>query len=621
MASDKKPKAADINAELKSWDVTDPLKAAVFADRLEEADWFHGVENRYGTNPTLALLRAGVPVHVARHPKSGKVVAWPVEMSKRSSRWPRASGRHEWVHGPHSSVEIAHPLHEGGSFHLYPGRETRPTREAALRIARSAAFHDIRNVDEHLVIGKGGPVRILHRKGETGATTTELDPHDYFTAAIGRSHKTLDDALTHAARLAHPVAEEGEHGVYQRTDGKYTLVRHRPPLHGNQTVSDNHETPEAALASIPHRMSRQRTVPLDDDQAALVAAHGRKKRPTAPLLALADWMMEKHSDAPAGKWAAHVLTHPKAKVVYKGKSGYLGKGNTVSVQPVAHDEGYVPASHGIGRGVWHRLDIQHPLHSMTVYAPIGSRQELGEMVDDLVHPDRKAAANTLADEWAAMYGLPDAPPVKLSRNPHDWTHLGPYNDWVQENGGYHDDESQNAVNAHLWDGAPKPHIAVHPDSGKPVAWVDAHPSLIDSPAAHEARIGTATAGLDFYHGPGGVYSTRRRAATGRYSVLRHGDDAWGIAPHGVGGREVGAAAFSSHEEAARQLIATRAVAKRIASRLAFPKNLPHRMARVQAPAGGAVVNNTYSEGGKFLAEPLKRIRDVTAKLKRLRVSS
>lgn len=41
-----------------------------------------------------------------------------------------------------------------------------------------------------------------------------------------------------------------------------------------------------------------------------------------------------------------------------------------------------------------------------------------------------------------------------------------------------------------------------------------------------------------------------------------------------------------------------------------------KMARMKAPAGGAVVNNTYSPGGQFLAKSMRRIRDVVAKLSR-----
>jgi len=52
--------------------------------------------------------------------------------------------------------------------------------------------------------------------------------------------------------------------------------------------------------------------------------------------------------------------------------------------------------------------------------------------------------------------------------------------------------------------------------------------------------------------------------------------------------------------------------------LRAPKG-PERLARTQAPAGGAVVNNQYQAGGRFLASPLQRIRTVAALLKRLRV--
>jgi len=68
-----KPKAADVRTSVEGLAHVGPI----LADKLEENGWHHD-------DATLDLLRSGEPYHVARHPKSGKAVAW-----RNTSGFPR----------------------------------------------------------------------------------------------------------------------------------------------------------------------------------------------------------------------------------------------------------------------------------------------------------------------------------------------------------------------------------------------------------------------------------------------------------------------------------------------------------------------------------------------------
>jgi len=213
-----------------------------------------------------------------------------------------------------------------------------------------------------------------------------------------------------------------------------------------------------------------------------------------------------------------------------------------------------------------------------------------------------------AEQKAAI--LPTAHhPVKLSRDLVDepWkverveshVHRPILADDLEERNWHHDQRTLDLLRG---DVLPPPghtvHVAVNPFSKKVQAWHDNH-------ALRPTQVGV--------HGPGGRYLLVHdgHVENPRYTVHARN-------PHLPVDTPIAREPYAQAMEIARRM----AWGQRVAPEKKVPTPLPtrFRMARTQAPAGGGIVNNTYTQGGKFMARPRRRIAEVVAALKRLKLS-
>lgn len=279
--------------------------------------------------------------------------------------------------------------------------------------------------------------------------------------------------------------------------------------------------------------------------------------------------------------------------------------------------------------------------------------------DDQTHVARKVADRLAAGRPVRLMRFGEA----VAQLPH-----GVLADKLEENDWHHDEETLHALRKATWGTLPRGHtvhVMIHPESRKAVAWHDAHPRVY-SPMALPPGYSHGTV-AHVAHGPRGLHVVLReppvRSAEG---AARMEEMVPGIGGHLIWrgmtnylpleieskvNRVGGSRYVPSEHPAVRAAMFHYPLhpgtmwprkARRIAEERAWGPPQPplpgahsdvpdgelplvdHRMTRlaaVKAPAGGGISNNSYQPGGRFMAAPFARIRDVAARLRRLRLRS